>query len=325
MIISLRSMIKITCPNGKLLASLRPHPKHHALYNLTPTITMERLPTELVIQILEYMSIEELKIIGFTSSEYRSLVIPFLFRRICPWPWGETRRDIPDLIACLRNNRRLSSVVRVLDASDIGNSQQPLEEIRQIMEITAWWEGLILPVADEHIPLAVFDDNTKLRLCRLKFTQETNLAGPKLSHLLLNILPACVNLVVLEIPGLMEDWFKASDPNGSAITIWMNRLEIYRGPPCPLHYLRNGSPLYQLISKAEVPSPMLHSLGRLAGQKLHTLVVRLNLTNMHQNKLIGTNYLPPSPIPSLFPNLQFAAWFLVMSQLVGPFEPHIHY
>jgi hypothetical protein len=45
---------------------------------------MERLPTELVIQILGYMSMEELKVIGFISSEYRSLVLPLLFRRISP-------------------------------------------------------------------------------------------------------------------------------------------------------------------------------------------------------------------------------------------------
>jgi len=286
---------------------------------------MERLPTELVIQILEYMSMRELKIIGFISSEYRSLVIPFLFRRICPWSWEATRRDIPDLIACLRNNHRLSSVVRMLDAWAISNSQQQLEEIRQIMEITAWWEGLILPVVDEHIPLAVFDDNTKLQLRCLKFIPPISFVGPKLSHLLLNILPTCVNLIDLEIPILKEDWFKTSDPNGSAITIWMNRLKIYRGPSYPLHYLRNGSPLHQLICKTEVPSPMLHSLGRLAGQKLYTLLVHLNWPKGHAYRSTGKHYLPPSPIPSLFPNLQDAGYFLVMSQPVRPFEPHIHY
>ena len=39
---------------------------------------MERLPTELVLQILGYMSQVELKTIGFISSEYRSLVVLFL-------------------------------------------------------------------------------------------------------------------------------------------------------------------------------------------------------------------------------------------------------
>ena len=45
--------------------------------HLISTITMERLPTELVLQILGYMSKEELEVIGFISSEYRSLVVPF--------------------------------------------------------------------------------------------------------------------------------------------------------------------------------------------------------------------------------------------------------
>ena len=161
---------------------------------------MERLPTELVIQILDYMSTEELKIFGFLSSEYRSLVIPFLFRRIRPWWWRSPDRSVPNLLSCLRNNHRLSTVVRVLDAHAIARCQRPLEVLRQIMEITARWEGLILP-AGERLPLAVFDDNTRLQLRRLKFTRT---AGHKLSHLLLYILPFCVNLIELEIPGQQE-------------------------------------------------------------------------------------------------------------------------
>jgi len=49
---------------------------------------MEHLPTELVIQILSYMSREELKVTGFLSFEYQSLVLPLLFCRIRPWLWG---------------------------------------------------------------------------------------------------------------------------------------------------------------------------------------------------------------------------------------------
>jgi hypothetical protein len=122
---------------------------------------MERLPVELVTQILSYMSREELKVIEFISSEYRSLAIPFLFRYVRPWAWGKKGRAISDLMICLQNNYRLSSVVRVLNADDIGKSLRPVEEIRQITEITARWEGLILP-ADEHIPLAFL---TTIRNC----------------------------------------------------------------------------------------------------------------------------------------------------------------
>jgi hypothetical protein len=84
---------------------------------------MERLPIELVTQILSYIPKEEFKVIRFISSEYRSLAIPFLFRRIRPWTRGATRRGISDLIACLQNNPRLSSAVRVFDAEIIRNSQ----------------------------------------------------------------------------------------------------------------------------------------------------------------------------------------------------------
>jgi hypothetical protein len=276
--------------------------------DLTPTITMERLPTELVIQILDYMSTEELKVIGFISSEYRSLVIPFLFSHIRPWPWEARGRGVPDLMLCLQNNRRLCSVVRVLNLRAIRNSKRPLEEIRQIMEITAWWEALILPV-DEHIPLAVFDDNTKLRLCRLEFIQTVRGPGPKLSHLLLNILPSCANLAELEIPELEGDWFKTCDPNGSAIMMWMNRLEKYRGPSYPLNYLRNGTPLHRLMITNTAPSPVLQRLGRLAGQQLLALQYSLDVhpDAYSDTGLIEKNCLPPSLFPSSFPNLRYVA------------------
>ena len=280
---------------------------------------MERLPTELVIQILDYMSTEELKAIGFISSEYRSLVIPFLFRRICPWWWGETKRDVSDLLAWLRSNHRLSTVVRVLDARAIRKCRQlPLEEprqiiLQQIMEIASWWEVLILP-GDEYTPLAVFDDNTKLKLRRLKFTRGIGLTKHKLSHFLLNVLPTCANLIDLEIPRLKQDWFKTCDPNGSAITMWMNRLEKYHGPPYPLNYLRNGAPLLRLISTDPAPSPVLQRLGQLVGQPLLTLHVDFPLIRDPDFSLIGKDHLPPSLFPSSFPNLRYVSWFLIMSQ-----------
>jgi len=130
--------------------------KHDTIWS-TP-LPMERLPTELVIQILSYASNKQLKVIGFLSSEYRSLVIPFLFRHIRLW--SEARaRDIDGLVTRLQNNVRLSSAVRVLDAEHIIGSQHPVEDLRRIMEITTRWEELVLPI-DDHRLLAVLDNNT---------------------------------------------------------------------------------------------------------------------------------------------------------------------
>lgn len=265
---------------------------------------MDRLPAELIIQILNYMSMEELKVIGFISSRYRFLVLPFLFRRILPWSWAARRKGTAALIACLQNNSLLSSVVRILDAQSIRRSRQPVEEIRRIMELTTSWEELILP-ADEHIPLAVFDDNTKLKLRRLQLTN-----GPKFDHLLLNILPTCTNLVDLEIPQVEEGWFKIFDPVGSASAEWINRLKKYRGPPYPLNYLRDSTPLYRLASRVEVPSQMLYRLGQLVGPQLLALHIPIDMIDI----LTAKHHLQTSLTPSLFPNLQYVAWFFITSQ-----------
>jgi len=270
---------------------------------------MERLPTEMIIHVLSYMSMEELKVIGFTSSEYRSLVLPFLFHRIRPWSLVG-RQSIADLIKCLRVNAKLSFAVRVLDAQDIDWSEQPVEEIRQIMEITARWEKLILP-PDDRLPLKIFNDNARLQLRRLKFTNRD--VGREFSHFLLNILPACTNLVELEIRQVEEHIFKTIDPTGSAAGIWINRLEKYCGPPYPLNYLHSNAPLYQLTSKAEGLSPVLQSLRRLVGQRLLALHVEVTMI-ISGYRLIGTGYLTPSPIPSLFPYLRYVAWFFITSQ-----------
>jgi len=85
----------------------------------------------------------------------------------------------------------------MLDVQVIRRPQRPVEEIRQIMEVTAWWEELIL-LPDEHIPLVVFDDNTSLKLRRLWFNPGSVSVVPKFGYFLLNVLPAYANMVDLK-------------------------------------------------------------------------------------------------------------------------------
>ena len=288
---------------------------------------MEHLPTELVIQILSYMSTKELKIIGLVSSEYRSLAIPFLFRRIRPWSCNARRPSIASLITCLQNNPHLSSAVRVVDVGTVDaeilwNPQRLAENLRRIIENIARWEELILPTWSE-LPLAVLDDNMKLRLRRLRCDRGVGDGF----HRLLDILPTFTNLVELQLPDIEEKRFKSFDPVGSSAAIWMNRLEKYRGPPYPLNYLQNGTPLYHLESTTEIPPPILQRLGGLVSQQLLSLHVHLfpDVTlspRSHRSQDIfdegyGRNrkiYLPPSLVLSLFPNLQYVAWFLIESK-----------
>jgi hypothetical protein len=267
---------------------------------------MERLPIELVTQILSYIPKEELKVIGFISSEYRSLAIGFLFRCIRPWARGSTRQGISDLISCLQNNHHLSLAVRVLDAKMIRDSQNAAEDLQRIMEITARWEELILP-ANNRLPLAVFGENTKLQLRRLRCT---GYVGYEFRHFL-NILPTCTNLVVLEIPQIRDKWFESLGPAGLVAAKWVNRLEKYTGPLYPLNYLRSGTPLYHLETTTEVPLPMLQKLGQLLGQQLLALHVHLSTRCFDDMSWIWINHLSPSLIPSLFPNLRYVAWFLI--------------
>jgi len=270
---------------------------------------MECLPIEMIIQVLSYMSKEDLKVVGFISSEYRSLVLPFLFRRIRFRSYVAVTQDLPRLITCLQNNVKLSSAVRVLDLELIWSTQDPSEDLRRLVEITTKWEELILPAGD-NLPLAVFDDNNKSQLRRLHLAG--GFVGVKFRQLLVDILPTCTNLVNLHIPDLEDDWFKTSDPAGSATATWVNRLRKYRGPSFPLSYLRGGAPLYQLTSTTAVSPPMLQQLGQLVGQQLVALYVHIYWTGDLSS--IGENYLPPSTVSSLFPNLQYVGWFPVMSQ-----------
>jgi hypothetical protein len=273
---------------------------------------MERLPTELAIQILSYMSKEELKVIGFISSEYRSLVIPFLFRRIRPWSLGTAWESISDITTYLQNSPHLSSAVRVLDVELIRNFQNrnPGEDLQRIMEITTLWEELILP-AGNRLPLAVFSENTKSQLRRLRCIGGT--VGLEF-HRLLDILPTCTSLVVLQIPDIEEDWFESVDPAGLVAAKWVNRLEKYSGPLYPLKYLHSGTPLYHLETTTEVPLSMLQRLGRLLGQRLLALHVHLYVRFYNHFNWTRENHLQPSPIPSVFPNLRFVAWFLIKSE-----------
>ena len=269
---------------------------------------MERLPPELIIHILRYMSKDELRVIGFVSPKYRSLVLPFLFDRIRLWSWMVRTQGISSLMRCLKSNVGLSSVVRVLDAEFKSGAYRE-EHLRRIMKLTTLWEELTIPAGDG-LPLTVFDDHNKLRLHRLRCCTGGPV-GPKFRQLLLNILPTCTNLVELQIPDLDNNWFTSADPYGSAAAIWINRLRKYRGPSFPLNYLQNNV-LHQLTSTAEVPSPMLQRLSLLVGHHLVALFVHVHLIGDRQFSLLGKNHLPSSIIPSLFPKLQYVGWFLIV-------------
>ena len=156
----------------------------------------------------------------------------------------------------------------------------------------------------------MFDDNTKSQLRRLRCS--AGYVGVKFRQLLVGIPPTCTNLIELYIPHLEDGWFKTFDPAGSATATWVSRLKKYRGPPFPLSYLGDDVPLYQFTSTTAVSPPMLQRLGRLVGQQLVALYVHIYLTI--DFSLTVANYLPPSTIPSLFPNLQYVGWFPVMSQ-----------
>ena len=116
------------------------------------------------------------------------------------------------------------------------------------------------------------------------------------------------------MPDLEEEMIKAIDPAGLAAAIWVNRLEKYGGPPYPLNYLHNSTPLSHLTCTTEIPSPPLQRLGGLIGQQLLHLHFPLYMTEKPDIRFIRNTYLPPSLIPSLFPNLHYVAWFLIIPQ-----------
>jgi hypothetical protein len=178
------------------------------------------------------------------------------------------------------------------------------------MEITASWEELVLP-AGNMLPLAVLGKNTRSRLCRLRCVGGT--VGLEF-HRLLDILPTCTNLVVLQIPDIQEGWFESHDPAGLVAANWVNRLEKYSGPLYPLKCLHSGTPLYHLETTTEVPLSMLQREGRLLGQQLLALHVHLFVRFHDDYSWTRQNHLQPSLIPSVFPNLRFVAWFLIESE-----------
>jgi len=263
------------------------------------TDMMERLPTELMQEVMEYLDKRTIHSFTIVSSKYREIAQPLIFRRISINVM--TNERFAHFVGQMQNSNKLALMIKVL----IISKPYAIELFRHLFEIISNLEELRIqcPVANSLLSPHYFPN-----LRRLHFL----FCNPGLfNHIITNFIPRHEFLNVLNIPFIPSSSISSrvalSMPPfaESAATSSVNRLVTYHGPRDLLLLLTPDSSMKHVTSSQQLDEGTLRKLSRVVSRGLLSLIIDdpMDVTT--------SKTLPASLIPSLFPNLRSIAWLSV--------------
>ena len=263
------------------------------------TDTMEKLPTELMQEVVEYSDKPTIHSFTIVSSKYYEIAQPLIFRRISLNKMTDERFAL--FVEQMQNSNKLALMIKVL----IINKQFTIELLRHLFEIVSNLEELRIqcPVATSLLSPHYFPNLRRLDVpfYDLGF----------FNHMITNFIPRHEFLNVLNIPCLpsIPPPYRAIVPTiplaESAAASSVNRLVTYHGPRDLLRLLTQNSSMKHYTSSQQLDEETLRKLSRIVSRGLLSLIID-DLKDPTTSKT-----LPASLIPSLFPNLRSVAWLSV--------------
>jgi len=263
------------------------------------TDMMEKLPTELMQEVVEYSDKPTIHSFTIVSSKYYEIAQPLIFHRISINVMTDERFAL--FVEQMHNSNKLALMIKVL----IINKQFATEILRHLFKIIPNVEELRIqgPVANFLLYRHYFPN---LRRLRVLFYSPASF-----NDIITNFIPRHEFLNVLEIPFLRDS--PTSDAVAlsmlplaeSAVASSVNRLVTYHGPRDLLRLLTPNSSMKHFTSCHQLDEETLHKLSRVVSRGLLSLIIDdpMDVTT--------SKTLPASPIPSLFPNLRSIAWLSV--------------
>ena len=256
---------------------------------------MERLPTETMVEVFQYLDKPTLHSFSIVSSKYCTIVQPLIFRRICVDRTVYQRFVL--FIEQMEKSSRFALMIKILiilKASTIKLLPRLFAVVSNVEELFVDFVGANSLLTPHYFP----------NLRRLHFPVSRK---GILKDLVTNFIPCHEYLNDLEIPFVPYDY---SDdfgvlhmpPLAESASGWVNRLVTYHGPRGLLSLLTPNSMMKHLTSSQQLDELALHELSRAVSGGLLSLIIDDPMDRT------ATGTLPTSLLPSLFPNLQSVAW-----------------
>ena len=276
---------------------------------------MERLPTELMQEVMEYSDKPTIHSFTIVSLKYCEIAQPLIFRRISINVM--TNERLAHFVGQMQNSNKLALMIKVL----IIGRPYAIKLLRHLFEIISNLEELRMqfPAAISLLSPHYFPNLRRLHFNFLFCSPELFI------HIITNFIPRHEFLNVLKIP------LVPSSPTSNRVALSMppfaesaaassvNRLVTYHGPRDLLRLLTPDSSMKHVTSSQQLDEGTLRKLSRVVSRGLLSLIID-DPTDVNTYKT-----LPASLIPSLFPNLRSIAWLSVDDTSVSVIDqlPHL--
>jgi hypothetical protein len=286
-------------------------------FDRTMTAMMEKLPTELMREVVEYSDRPTIHSFSILSSKYREIAQPLLFRRITTSVMADERFAL--FIEHMQNNNKLALMIKTL----IIGRTFTIESLQHLFEIVSNLEELIIQFA---VASFILSSHYFPYLRRLHFP----VYNPELlNDVVAKFIPCHKFLNVLSIPlasyftsdlvlplAESESESESAASSSNPICGSVNRLVTYNGPRDLLHFLTPNSRMKHFTSSQQLDEGTLRKLSRVASSGLLSLII----DDTRDGKA-----LPAPLLPSLFPNLRSVAWLSVDWETTSAIDqlPHL--
>ena len=260
---------------------------------------MDSLPTETILHIISFLSNDDLKHFSLVSTRFTSLAQPALFKSVRPlmavgkiYHWNFA--NFVDMV--IKSPRRLGIMIKRLEIGpnfDESCHHQPFDQLLE--QVYNLRELLCYPYRSP--PSIPFRPHQFPQLHRILWPLLGT--GADILHTILPYssvtdlsLPWCPRHLLSKVAFAA---LLARSPSN-----WINNLVRYQGPSYLIEGISEDARLLHLCSTNPLSAETLHGL---ASKRLLSLHVDVELDHRSHEGY----YIPPSLLPSLFPNLQSVA------------------
>ena len=275
-------------------------------------ITQDGQPSDRSLHIISFLSGKDLKHSSLISTRFTPLAQQALFKsvKILMGVGNIHSENFVDFVDVVIKEPRLGLMIKRLDIGARFDKRLHYQPLVRLLEQVFNLRELIICHSNASLPSIPFRPHQFPQLHRIQWPLSG--AGTEILHTLLPYSPV-IDLSLFLCPTHL--------PSNSAFAAslelsplkWANDLVRFTGPSYIIQGLREDAKILHFCSKNWLSEETL--LG-LASKRL--LSLHINLESFFPSHSEG--HIPPSRLPSLFPNLQSIVWLTVTAQSVRYFS-----
>ena len=272
---------------------------------------MDSLPTETILHIISFLSGKDLKHFSLVSTRFTPLAQQALFKsvKILMGVGNIRSQNFVDFVDVVIKEPRLGLMIKRLDIGAKFGKRLHYQPLVRLLEQVFNLRELLCD-SNTSLPSIPFRPYQLPQLHRIQWP----LSGPgiEILHTLLPYSPV-IDLSLLLCPRHLHSKVAFAALLELIPLKWVNNVVRYTGPSYILQGLSKDAKLLHFCSRNSLSEETL--LG-LASKRL--LSLHINLESFFPPRPEG--HIPPSHLPSLFPNLQSVVWLTATVQSVRYFS-----